>query len=90
MNKSEIVRRVAETGIGKDAAMAAVNETFVAIGDALVGRDTVAIPGFGRFSSTVRAARAGRNPATGDPIQVAAARVARFKPAAALAKRLAV
>ena len=51
------------------------------------GRD-VAIAGFGKFSVRERAAREGRNPATGETIQIAASRAAKFSAAAALKKQL--
>jgi DNA-binding protein HU-beta len=55
--------------------------------DALPGRD-VAIAGFGKFSVGERAAREGRNPATGETIQIAASRAAKFSAAAGLKQQL--
>ena len=56
-------------------------------GELAAGRD-VTIPGFGKFSPRVRAAREGRSPATGVTIQIAAGTVAKLSPAAGLKKQL--
>ena len=48
----------------------------------------VAVAGFGKFSVSERSAREGRNPATGEPIQIAASKAAKFSAAAALKKSL--
>jgi DNA-binding protein HU-beta len=56
-------------------------------GELAAGRD-IAIAGFGKFSVTERAAREGRNPATGETIQIAASRAAKFSAAAALKQQL--
>jgi nucleoid DNA-binding protein len=57
------------------------------IGELIAGRD-VAIAGFGKLSVSERAAREGRNPATGQSIQIAASTAAKFSAAAALKKQL--
>ena len=59
---------------------------FATSGDKQVGKQL--IPGFGTFQMKVRAARTGRNPRTGDPIQIPATKVVTFKPAAALKGKL--
>jgi DNA-binding protein HU-beta len=65
-----------------------VDAAFDAIaGELAAGRD-VAIAGFGKFSVSERAAREGRNPATGETIQIAGSRAAKFSAAAALKQQL--
>ncbi|MGB1238556.1 MAG: HU family DNA-binding protein [Pseudomonadales bacterium] len=55
---------------------------------ALADGDEVSIPGLGKFSTTERAGRDGRNPQTGEPIKIAPATVAKFTPAKALKEAL--
>jgi DNA-binding protein HU-beta len=57
----------------------AVNACIDSISDALQGRDKVSLIGFGVFSVSERAARAGKNPATREAIQIPAAKVPKFK-----------
>ncbi|HVF79169.1 MAG TPA: HU family DNA-binding protein, partial [Solirubrobacteraceae bacterium] len=66
----------------------AVDATFDAIASELAGGGEVAVAGFGKFSVSDRSAREGRNPATGETIQIAASKAAKFSAAAALKKRL--
>jgi len=89
MTKPELAKRVAaDAGITAGQAAGVVDAAFDAIaGELAAGRD-VAIAGFGKFSVTDRAARAGRNPATGEMIQIAASRAAKFSAAAALKQQL--
>lgn len=68
-----------DAGITKSQATAALNSFTEAIGAALAEGDKVALVGFGTFSTTERAAREGRNPKTGDTIQIGAKKSARFK-----------
>ena len=83
MNKSDIVSRVAaQSSLSRAAADRVVNAVFTAIGDGL-SRDE-AVAGFGTFSIKKRAARAGRNPRTGEPITIAASSVPSFKASKAL------
>lgn len=85
MTKSELVSRVAdETSITRADAERMVGAVFSAIADALARGEPVAIAGFGRFVVRERAARRGRNPQTGEPVAIAAATAASFKPAKAL------
>ncbi|HHQ42447.1 MAG TPA: HU family DNA-binding protein [Chromatiales bacterium] len=80
MNKSELIDAVAETAnLPRAAAERAVNAVFDSIRDALVKGEQVVLAGFGTFSVKERAARTGRNPQTGETIQIAAARVPSFK-----------
>lgn len=80
MNKAELVSAVAEK-TGQSAA--SVNAVLGAIEDAIVstvaGGGKVTLPGFLTFERSERAARTGRNPATGAEIQIAAAKVPKVK-----------
>lgn len=89
MTKPELAKRVAaNAGITAGQAASVVDAAFDAIaGELAVGRD-ITIAGFGKFSATERAAREGRNPATGETIQIAASRAAKFSAAAALKQQL--
>lgn len=85
MNKTELVARVAkEADISKDAAAVAVDATFDHITSALRSGDTVRIVGFGNFQVTQRKASTGRNPRTGQMIDIPASRVPKFKAGKAL------
>ena len=85
MNKSELVEAIAGSAdISKAAAGRALDALTDAIADALKKGDQVALVGFGTFLVKERAARTGRNPQTGEPIQIAAAKIPSFKPGKAL------
>jgi len=89
MTKTELSKQVAAAaGLTGEQAKSAVDATFdVIAGELAAGRD-VAIAGFGKFSVSERAAREGCNTATGETIQIAASRAAKFSAAAALKKQL--
>ena len=81
MNKTDMIDRLAAAaGITKTQAAAAVDAMVSGITSALKKGNRVTLVGFGSFSTAQRAARTGRNPKTGKPIQIAARRVARFTP----------
>ncbi len=85
MNKSDLVERVADAAdISRAAAGRAVDEVVASVTQALVDGERVALVGFGTFVVRERAARSGRNPATGESIQIAASRAAAFVPGKAL------
>jgi len=85
VNKTELIDRIAGSAdISKAAAGRALDATIDAITDSLKQSDPVALVGFGTFSVRDRAARAGRNPRTGETIQISAARVPAFKAGKAL------
>ena len=85
MNKSELIDSIAEAAdISKASAGRALDAALDAIGTSLRQSDPVVLVGFGTFTVRDRAARIGRNPQTGAPIQIAAARVPAFKPGKAL------
>jgi DNA-binding protein HU-beta len=80
MNKGDLINKVAEdAGLSKAQAESAVNAMLDGIAGALKAGDTAAFIGFGTFSVSHRAARAGRNPQTGETIQIAAKNLAKFK-----------
>ncbi len=80
MNKSDLIEAVAGSAdISKIAAGRAIDALLEAITTALKAGDTVAIAGFGSFSAKLRPARVGRNPKTGEAINIAEARVPAFK-----------
>ncbi|GAB7386255.1 HU family DNA-binding protein [Bacillaceae bacterium] len=85
MNKTELIARVAEmTNLTKKDATRAVEAVFEAITEALRNGDKVQLIGFGNFEVRERAARKGRNPQTGEEIEIAASKVPAFKPGKAL------
>ena len=85
MNRSELGSNIAAgTSLSTPDAAVAVRPVFATIADALARGETVTIVGFGTFSTRSRAARAGRNPATGEYITIAATRAPAFKPGRAL------
>jgi len=69
-----------KTDMKKSDASKAVDAVFDAIAEALKGGDEVRLVGFGTFSVASRAASEGRNPRTGEKIQIAASKQAKFKP----------
>ena len=80
MNKSELIEAVAEgADISKAAAERAVNTMVSSVIGTLAKGDQVAIAGFGSFVVRERAARTGRNPRTGEEIQIAASKNPAFK-----------
>lgn len=89
MNKTELVEKIAAgAGISKVDAKKALDAAVVAVKDALIAGDKVALIGFGTFSVNERPAREGINPATKAKITIAAKKVAKFKAGAELADAL--
>ena len=85
MNKAELIDAIAlKANLSKKDADAALSATVAAITEALKGGDKVQLVGFGTFSVKARAARTGRNPKTGEVIEVAAAKVPTFAAGKAL------
>ena len=85
MNKADVVDAVAEAAdISKASAGRAVDAVTVIVANALKGGDTVTLVGFGTFSVRKRAARSGRNPRTGETIQIKESSLPVFKPGKAL------
>jgi len=80
MNKNELIAQVADkTGASKADAGKAVDAVFDAITESLTSGEEVKIIGFGNFSVSHRAASEGRNPRTGDTIQIPASKAPKFK-----------
>lgn len=80
MNKSQLVDQIAQIAdISKAKADAALGAILEGISEALSNGDEVALIGFGTFKVNQRGARTGRNPRTGEEIQIAAAKVPAFK-----------
>ena len=80
MNKSEIAGRVADRiGVGRSAAGEAVDAVFEAIAETLARGEDVRILGFGTFGTKSRPARPGRNPRTGESMEIAASTAPTFK-----------
>ncbi|MFN3984158.1 MAG: HU family DNA-binding protein [Rhodocyclaceae bacterium] len=80
MNKSELIDQIAEKAeMSKAAAGRALDAAIGAVKDALAGKDSVTLVGFGTFYVGERAARTGRNPRTGKSIKIKAARVPKFR-----------
>ncbi len=80
MNKSDVVRHVAEeTGLTRSAAEAAVNSVLSCVAGSLARGEAVSLLGFGTFGTRSRPARTGRNPRTGESLEISASTVATFK-----------
>ena len=89
MTKQEFVDQVADrAGLSKKDAAGAVDAFLDTVEDALKRGSEVTFSGFGKFSVSQRSAREGRNPATGETIQIAASRVPRFTAGASLKKAI--
>lgn len=89
MTKSELAEKIAQsTGLSGSQARQVVDTTIEAVSDELAAGGEVSLAGFGKFSVSSRAARQGRNPATGETIHIAASKAAKFSAASALKKRL--
>lgn len=81
MNKSEFIESIAEqAGLTKADANRALEAMITTLGKALKKGDSVSLIGFGTFSVKKRAARTGRNPATGETIKIKASKTPSFKP----------
>ena len=81
MTKTELVSEVAEkAGLTKIDAERAVKALVDTVADCLKKGDSLTIVGFGTFSVSQRAARTGKNPRTGEKLEIAAATTPKFKP----------
>jgi DNA-binding protein HU-beta len=87
VGKDDLVRDVAErSGLGVGDAKRAVEATLKAIEAQMGQGNEVRLTGFGKFSVSQREARVGRNPQTGESMQIAAKKVPRFSAGAELKK----
>lgn len=85
MNKGQLVEAVAaELGDSKASASRAVDAVIGCIADGLKVDEAVTIAGFGTFTRKHRPARTGRNPATGEPMEIKASMTVSFRPSPAL------
>jgi DNA-binding protein HU-beta len=79
VNKSELIDAIADgAGISKTQAESALNAMIDAVQDAVAGGDKVTLPGFGSWSQSQRSARQGRNPRTGEIVQIPASKGVKF------------
>lgn len=85
VNKAQLIDSIADgTGVSKAVAEKMLDVTIESITRTLKDGDPVAIVGFGTFKVSARAARSGRNPRTGETIDIAAAKVPKFSAGKAL------
>ncbi|MBH0229593.1 HU family DNA-binding protein [Halobacillus yeomjeoni] len=85
MNKTDLINSVSEKAdLSKKDATQAVDSVFESIMDSLKDGEKVQLIGFGNFEVRERAARKGRNPQTGEEIEISASKVPAFKPGKAL------
>ncbi|MFP4360754.1 MAG: HU family DNA-binding protein [Alphaproteobacteria bacterium] len=81
MNKNDLVAKVAgHSGLSKQDATKAVDSVLECITDALKDGDEVRLVGFGTFAVTEREATTGRNPRTGESIDIPASKSPKFRP----------
>ena len=81
MNKQDLIGAVADaTGMSRQESVRAVEAVFDTIGNALKRGDEVRLVGFGTFSVSNRKASIGRNPRTGEPMQIKASASPKFRP----------
>jgi DNA-binding protein HU-beta len=81
MNKQELIGHVADrAGLSRNDASRAIETMLEVITSALKRGDEVRLVGFGNFSVTRRKASTGRNPRTGEPMQIAASSQPKFRP----------
>lgn len=81
MNKAELVEEVArQTGLTKRVCKEAVDSVIATVTDSLANGEKVTLVGFGSFKIMTRKSRRGRNPQTGEEIQIPAKEVPKFEP----------
>ena len=87
MNKADLVNAIAkETGLSKVKSGEALDAFVTAVSESLKNGDKVTLVGFGTFTTSQREARKGRNPKTGEVINIPSKRVAKFKAGSELSK----
>lgn len=85
LNKTDLINQVSEsTELSKKDVTKAIDAVFEAIAGALQNGDKVQLVGFGNFEVRERSARKGRNPQTGEEIEIPASKIPAFKPGKAL------
>ena len=89
MTKAELIAKIAnEGGITKSQAEKGVDGFVSAVSDALAAGDKITLVGFGTFSVGERAQREGRNPQTGEKIEIPASKVVKFKAGKTLSEKI--
>lgn len=89
LNKTDLINQVSEsTELSKKDVTKAIDAVFEAIAGALQNGDKVQLVGFGNFEVRERSARKGRNPQTGEEIDIPATKVPAFKPAPAFKEQV--
>ncbi len=89
MNKADLVEKLAnQVGLTKRASGETIGAIIDTITDALARRERVTLVGFGTFQAVARKARRGRNPQTGETIQIPAKKVPKFTPARVLREKV--
>ena len=79
MNKQELINAIAaQTGTGVAATTETVDQMLATVFQQVVDGNTVQLIGFGSFSTSARAARSGRNPKTGEPLEIPAVKTVKF------------
>jgi len=86
MNKQELINEISKNGMKKVEAKAALEIVLETITQSLIDGEDVKIVGFGSWKVMEKAARKGRNPQTGEEIQIPAKTVVKFKPGKNLAE----
>lgn len=85
MNKQELVRKLSDLAhIKRGDAETIIDTLGTIVTEALVAGDDITLPGVGKLSVVQKAARTGRNPATGEEVKIAARRAPKFSAAKAL------
>ena len=85
MNKAELIGSIMQkSGLDRNQSAAALEAFVESVTECLASGDRISLVGFGSFSVDKRDARMGRNPRTGEEIQIAAKNVVKFKPGAGL------
>lgn len=89
MNKAELINAIAnETGLSKKDTEATINSFVNVVSTALENKDKVQLVGFGTFETRERAARTGKNPQTGEALNIPASIAPAFKPGKALKEKV--
>lgn len=87
MNKQELIDAIAaESGLSKKDSKEALDALVKTVGETLKKGDNISLVGFGSFTVIQKAARTGKNPQTGKPIQIAAKKAVKFRPGKELAE----
>jgi DNA-binding protein HU-beta len=90
MNKDSLIAAMAEkSGLTRKDCESALNAFMQGVSEALARKEKVTLIGFGTFSVVKRAARTGRNPSTGQPMQIPAKDVPKFSPGTSLKEKVA-